>query len=470
MMRSTLGLVVLLVGAPSLAAQQQAEPRKLTVRPAALPSPALKFELLPDLGQRTAGNRALLYQRAHSPDWWPRRQEDARTDHWLEAPLTQLPLADMRYLEKLESLQEVDRAARREYCDWEMTERVKADGIRLLLPDVQSFRAFATLLALRSRLELAEGRFDRAAYTLQTGFSLARDVANAPTLINALVGIAITSMMADRVEDWMQRPDSPNLYWALATLPEPFIDLRKPLHGERLFLEATLPELKTIDHSIWTQQQQQNFLAHWESVASMVEGWGFKSVVPNVPRKLALVGSVIKTYPEARQFLQAQGRAAAEIETMPALQVVLIYLVNNFRRMQDDQAKWMSLPYWQAREGLSKLDQELRSADNRLRSLPFLELLPAVDRVYDARIRTDRRLAALRCIEAIRAYAAGHDGRLPAALSDITEVPIPVDPVSGRAFEYMVVDDRFTLRESRLADGQPVLLRTPLHYEVTLKR
>ena len=37
----------------------------------------------------------------------------------------------------------------------------------------------------------------------------------------------------------------------------------------------------------------------------------------------------------------------------------------------------------------------------------------------------ERRLAALRTIEAIRMFAASHDGKLPAALGDIKEVPVP---------------------------------------------
>jgi len=45
-------------------------------------------------------------------------------------------------------------------------------------------------------------------------------------------------------------------------------------------------------------------------------------------------------------------------------------------------------------------------------------------------------LASLRCIEAIRLYAATHDNRLPEQLSHITEVPIPVNPTTGKPFGY----------------------------------
>lgn len=48
----------------------------------------------------------------------------------------------------------------------------------------------------------------------------------------------------------------------------------------------------------------------------------------------------------------------------------------------------------------------------------------------------ERQLAALQCIEAIRSYAALHDGQLPATLAEVTENPVPQDPISGKVFHY----------------------------------
>ena len=84
-----------------------------------------------------------------------------------------------------------------------------------------------TLLTLRIRYELAEGRPDKAARTLQIGFAMARHVAEEPTLISALVGMAFAGLMENRLEEFVQQPDAPNLYWSLTDLPRPFIDLRK---------------------------------------------------------------------------------------------------------------------------------------------------------------------------------------------------------------------------------------------------
>ncbi len=70
---------------------------------------------------------------------------------------------------------------------------------------------------------------------------MGRHVADAPTLICALIGLAITGLMDKRLEEFIQQPDAPNLYWPLADLPRPFIDLRKPMQGERCRSTARFP-------------------------------------------------------------------------------------------------------------------------------------------------------------------------------------------------------------------------------------
>jgi hypothetical protein len=42
----------------------------------------------------------------------------------------------------------------------------------------------------------------------------------------------------------------------------------------------------------------------------------------------------------------------------------------------------------------------------------------------------------LRIFEAMRLYAATHDGQWPDRLADITEVPIPTNPIDGKPFVY----------------------------------
>jgi hypothetical protein len=64
-------------------------------------------------------------------------------------------------------------------------------------------------------------------------------------------------------------------------------------------------------------------------------------------------------------------------------------------------------------------------------------------------------------LEALRIYAAAHEGQLPQSLADLTEVPIPEDPVTCKPFVYRLVDSKAIL------EG-PALPNAPLHYEITM--
>src|SRR5947209_17157056 len=192
----------------------------------------------------TAGNAAQTYYRAFSPEWssWLGRMPGIhdKIDQARTARLHQMP-NDLDFLRTSAQLKEIDAGSRREYCEWEFTDRIRKAGIGLLIPDVQGFRTFGNLLAVRARLEMAHKQYDRAVYSFQTSLALGRNIANAPVLINALVGMAIAHITLDQVQTFMQIPDSPNLYRALAYLPRPFIDMHRPIAGERLWLYADMP-------------------------------------------------------------------------------------------------------------------------------------------------------------------------------------------------------------------------------------
>jgi hypothetical protein len=63
-------------------------------------------------------------------------------------------------------------------------------------------------------------------------------------------------------------------------------------------------------------------------------------------------------------------------------------------------------------------------------------LLPAVSACRAAEVRLERDVAGLRVIEALRMYAADHDGQLPSRLADIEDVPVPTNPATGKPFVY----------------------------------
>jgi hypothetical protein len=91
---------------------------------------------------------------------------------------------------------------------------------------------------------------------------------------------------------------------------------------------------------------------------------------------------------------------------------------------------------------------------------------PNMRKAYTSLATTDRRIAMLRCVEAVRAYAATHGGRPPAALADLTETPAPLDPMTGRAFAYRADADEVTI-ESPVIEP-PVSTQTGLRFVVKI--
>lgn len=451
-MRLRLCCCLMLLAVASVARAADAEPPdvtvRLTVRPAAVPVPALKYRLLPELRERSTGNAAFLYYRGFSPEWatWRHNAETRKAmDQWTDT--RQVPPKELRWVLDAKSLQEVDAAARRTHCDWELTERVRKEGIALLLPDVQAMREYANLLAIRARFEIADGKYDKAAYTLQTGLQLARHVSDSPTLIQSLVGVAIATIMLRQTDNLIAAPDSPNLYWALTELPRPFIDLRTPLEGERVIVDSMFPGVRealadtrgkplTAEQTKVLLQKLAPVLAQeWKGERAQYEKY--------------LEGRAEKVYDEAKRFLIAQGRKQEDVEKLPSQYAVLLYEVAHYDELYDEMRKWMSLPSSQARPALQELEKRLKAEKDQSRaglgdSLALL-LIPAMNKVLDAQTRLERNIALLRCVEAVRLYAAGHGGKPPAALGDIKEVPVPADPLTGKPFAYKLDGNQVTL-------------------------
>ncbi len=418
---------------------------------------------MPDL---SPGNAALLYYRAFSPEWYSWRKQLKvydKIEAAMTAPLADLPRTDLGWLTNSGQLRELDLAARREYCNWDLTTRMRSEGIHLLLPDMQSFRELSKLLALRTRFFIADRQYDKAVNSLQTGMALAHHIGEAPLLISLLVAASGAETQLREVETLIQAPGTPNLYWALTDMPRPFFDLRKPFGGEKLLLLAEMPQLKDIEKTRFGPEQAKALAAQLEAALH----WDDSRRPSPLQGQLDLVAFAIRAYPGAKKALAAEGWKAEDLEAMPAVQVVCIQAMREYLKVRDNGFKWVGLPYWQARLRLEAMQKEMMARRESFGAEPFLDLIAPGLRVCKATWRVERHIAALRTIEAIRLHAAANDGRLPATLADIRLVPVPDDPITGRGFVYTVQGDQFTLTGPAPAGDDPTLA---LKYVVTFSR
>jgi hypothetical protein len=437
---------------------------KMTIHAAAAPVPALKYHLLPEVPDLKPGNAALLYQRAHSTEWWfhfIRNGEQEKISNLLDMPLRKMPRD--RGILLAGALREMDLAARREYCDWELTPRLREDGYSLLIPDVQDFRTFGQMLALRARLDILDEQLDQAVLDMQTGFALSRHVSEAPILVSALVGMAIGNTMLNQLEEFVQLEKAPNLYWALADLPHPFIDLRRPMQGEKLGITGFLPEIR----AALNNPGQPPLAAH--AINKYLEK--LRGVTDNpsgTDIRLYFTMAAARSFPAAKKYLLSKEFSAEQINAMSVSQVSLMYALAVFDECYDEIYKWQSFPYWQARAGMARSRTRF---DEMLRQQPeamFLarNLMPAVSSVSFRKAWTDRRVAMLQVVEALRLHAAV-SGKLPERLEDIQVVPVPVDPVTGKAFQYSLVENRGILFAPP-PPGEAEAEGNALRYELTL--
>jgi hypothetical protein len=471
-------------------------PTVITIRPAASPVPALRYSLLPKAGDQIPGNAAIFYHRAieiamsvrshrafldrHLNK--PQKESDAAEQeahtNWQTMPVATLPRDAVRkFLEQYSlSLHEIELGARRESCDWEFQRR--DEGFTMMFEDLQEMRGLGRLLVLKIRLEIAEGRIDSAIHWLQTGFAMARHVGGqSNSLIQMLISSAMTSQMTILLEELIQTPGAPNLYWAVVNLPRPFIDVTTAYEGEKHLLEKEFPQLNTVDGTPWSMEQARVFSDDFHKKMAMLSGdlarTSSSSTQPDMKdlgSHLLFTAMIARAYPEAKRSLLAQGRSAAEVEAMPTVQAVALHSYRLYQEARDDIFKWIGLPYWQGYRGMNDAEQKPRAGWNTLKGgIPFAIVLPAIRSAYVVASRVDRQLDVVQTLEAIRLFAAGHQGALPPSLDAITEAPVPIDPSTGKPFNYKVDGTTATLTAPP-PPGYEGVPQYKIHYELKLAR
>jgi hypothetical protein len=416
---------------------------KITLHPMAEPRPALKYKLLPAFIDLKPGNAAVFYNKLTAEslnlfigenDMW------YKAGDWTDAPLSELRDEKVRsvILGWTWKINEIKRASQCEYCDWQVP--IREDGIGTLLSDLQQTRSYARLLAPYARLQIAEGKYDEAIQTLQAGYVLGRYAANGPTLVHSLVGCTIVSMMSEQVMELIQQPDAPNLYWALTDLPRPIIDFRSGTDAEYDCLLLNFPDLRNLEtKELAPDQWRVLFQQTMAKVGNLPNDSTKNKFIPMVLTASLLIDG----YPRAKTFLIERGWPADKVEDMPVCKALLIAELRQYEEIQDELFKWMYLPYPEAIAGMKKAYAKMTEffrGGQEIMPLASL-LLPAISAAKVAEARTERTVAILRVLEAIRLYGAAHGGQLPEKLSDITEVPIPIDPINGTAFIYHRIED-----------------------------
>jgi tetratricopeptide (TPR) repeat protein len=484
---STTGLLGLLaLGSAVPAGGQDKSPKSapklytitLAVSPAPVPVPALKYELFPPARARVPGNAAVDYQRAAlllppSPrDAKKAQQQNEEIDRWFGTPLDQLPAGEVEAFLKpyKPAFAAFDRAVRYERCDWQLGPYLSPEHRDGLLTESQKYRELIYYHRLRLKTHLAANNFDDAIGNLQSGFRLAKDMAESPTSIRMLIGISLAAITTSGVEEWIGRPDAPNLYWALDALPKPLIDPRPALEGEAAFVNSSLAEPEELLRGSLPAENADRVLG--KMVCSIPGACpppeGF---LMGLAHRTSVSEFAAKAAPNARADLLTLGKTQAEIARMTDSQAVALRVVLTLRSTWDEQIQVFRMPYPRAVEALKKLTERARVAaagGDQLLARYAMDSA-ALEKVYHAYIRIGRRLAGLQAVEAVRLHLASNKGVVPARLSDVTIVAVPDDPQTCEPFEYAATPTGFTL-SAPATDGQTAHAGNSFRYDVTVRK
>jgi hypothetical protein len=453
----------------------------LTVSLNPAPVPLLQLTLLPSGRDRIPGNAALGYYRAiNLQPAWPRDPEASRKlaeqlIKWEETPNERFPAREVaEYLKQHRHMfRAVDEAARMASIDWQARQD-RADEVGASVESIQGFRELARYLKLRFRVELVENRLADAFRTMQTSLQLGKHLAEGSNLIQMLVGLAIVRISLDELQQYLQHPSAPNLYWALATLPKPLVDPRFALDGESRLSLSFIPSLKSLEAGPVSEPEATRALQDtFKMMSGIFDQEGSPSGMNPFFNVLGANTMATSLAPQARKDLIAFGWSPKNVENMPAAQVVLLRGVAQHRKLWDEQVTKFYLPYPIATQEFKAFPQKLEAMkkQNPKDTLftVYSLLYPALMKGYEAHARGERTVAELQTLEAIRLHAATNAGKFPANLSEVTTVPVPMDPFYLKPFNYTPTETGFVLTALPPA-GEKANLGNSREYTVKLRK
>lgn len=419
---------------------------RMALTPASPVTPALRYRLLPPPLEIVRGNAAPLYIELAAA------LREVDVDPFSDVATADLPARDAAA--KLTTLSpllaRLDEAARRNRADWPAGRDVNA-----VMDYLNPMRNAANIVHLRTRLAIAEKRYDDAVRSMQTEFAMARHMAEDAPLIHGLVATGMAALATQGVREIMAQPDAPSFYWALSSLPRPVIDPQAVLEGERRWIAQRIPSLRLPRDQIKPET--------WKQLASELMNLGMTlrvdpGIDPDAAELRGQMGAGVMAMAAivpARQWLGERGLSEQELADMPPPQIVAIYYIESFNEAFDELAKWNSLPAWMAQEAMphdAALQAVLRQ--QQFDNLVLTMMIPSLSRARQTMLRIDRDLQALQVVEAIRTHAAAQ-GAPPTRLVDLRATPALLDPMTGRPFDYAVTDTGFMLAAPSPAPNRP---------------
>jgi hypothetical protein len=226
-------IIIILLSASSISVASHSLPWvKLTLSPSKTNDADSQIRLMPEQAEQTDGDAVTLYDKAINT--FPKDFQQQQFSDWRKLPneLDQLPVVEIESaLQNLKStIDLLTQAARCKQCNWPY---IKPEQVQQkVMDDLAAFRKFSYVLDVQAKLQIVQGHYSQAIETIRTNLTMANHLGGAPSLIQAMVGIAMGELTLNRIDQLIQSDNAPNLYQALKDLPQPLADVNKAMKVE----------------------------------------------------------------------------------------------------------------------------------------------------------------------------------------------------------------------------------------------
>ena len=433
-----LGLVLCTAAADG----QDKETIELKLHAKSVPESVTSVRLLPAENELRKGNAAVVYLRmpweqSHFMNSYP-----AKISDWMEleynAPEVMEEEHRFEHFVKM-----MRRAAYMEDANWEYP-LGEVPAVSILLPDVQGMRMFmGRLTALWVGIQIEKGDLESAREGILIQFAGARHLCRTPFAVTGLVGIAISEFGFDRFQILIQQEKADNFYYALGMLPETLGDTAALFEFEGGLLEDSLPSLTNpypgIGDPVWEKIAQ-------EFSEMMPLFGGGQKVTP-----AGVVAFELRIFLHAKtELLEWEQFDEEELEKMGRNELIGRWILAQAKQFTSKRLAATLLPLPQGIQELIEIEKQVKALQDKLKA-PANPFTAIGGGTFVALHRFTRNAKLFQVIEAIRDYASRHDNQLPNSLDDI-ELFVPLDPLTGKQFEYELKEGIATLSVPDIAN------------------
>jgi hypothetical protein len=363
--------------------------------PTATPLPALKYQFTFDApGDRLPGNAAILYLDSVLL-LGPKTRENVQqaVDARGADKEAFAKLADS--LERPALFNELEIAGRRSECDWEPPYREM--GAETLLPHLEPLvKGISRLLWVRAQRQVDQGQAQEAIKTIRLGYEMSDKIGREGLLVSGLVALAVDEFMDDAVVQLISRPESPNLYWALTGLPPRCSIFNQSLCGERRWPLTAMP-----DRAPFPVSQPLSVAEQWRALFADVKRLtadGGQDAFPD-PIKSASSETLKAARSEYAAIHKLSAAQATDVDEVVALGE---HYSRQYYVAYDEWHKLLRLSYPAQLIKAKEFDVWSRKMKEDHPSNPLLQASPEMEKLVMKFAVADRRLAALRTVEALR--------------------------------------------------------------------